>query len=194
MAQRSASGKRRLPARLCGAKTRTDSTCKRPAGWGTDHPGFGQCKLHFGRTASAKAAAVKQQAAVLLAQLDVAPVENPLAEMKKLAGQALAWRDQIAERVNLLTSVRYEGGMGTEQLRSEVALFERAMDRCASFLMAMAKLNIDERLARVDERTAEIMFQALQFGLETVGMEREQQERCRAAVAEKLIELQRRAA
>lgn len=36
---------------VCGAKKRqTDGMCTQPAGWGTDHPGFGRCKLHGGKT------------------------------------------------------------------------------------------------------------------------------------------------
>lgn len=34
---------------LCGAKhNKRPGTCKRPAGWGTEHPGEGRCKLHGG--------------------------------------------------------------------------------------------------------------------------------------------------
>lgn len=34
---------------ICGAKTKKDgSPCQKPAGWGTDHPGIGKCKLHGG--------------------------------------------------------------------------------------------------------------------------------------------------
>ena len=33
---------------LCGAKSRQGTPCRRPAGWGTDHPGTGRCKLHGG--------------------------------------------------------------------------------------------------------------------------------------------------
>ncbi len=32
----------------CGAKTRGGTPCRRPAGWGTEHPGEGRCKLHGG--------------------------------------------------------------------------------------------------------------------------------------------------
>lgn len=33
----------------CGAShNKRSGTCKRPAGWGTDHPGEGRCKLHGG--------------------------------------------------------------------------------------------------------------------------------------------------
>jgi len=35
---------------LCGAKTRAGTSCRRPAGWGTDHVGEGRCKLHGGRS------------------------------------------------------------------------------------------------------------------------------------------------
>lgn len=39
--------------RLCGAEKRQGpGTCRRPAGWGTSHPGVGCCKLHFGSTAN----------------------------------------------------------------------------------------------------------------------------------------------
>jgi hypothetical protein len=33
---------------LCDAKTRSGGTCRHQAGWGTDHPGTGRCKLHGG--------------------------------------------------------------------------------------------------------------------------------------------------
>lgn len=42
-------GREKLPC--CGAKLRKKAgtdTCQRPAGWGTDHPGEGRCKLHGG--------------------------------------------------------------------------------------------------------------------------------------------------
>ena len=35
---------------VCGAKKRKGGICGRPAGWGTDHPGEGKCKLHGGAT------------------------------------------------------------------------------------------------------------------------------------------------
>lgn len=36
---------------ICKAKTKgTGEPCTRPAGWGTDHPGVGKCKLHGGAT------------------------------------------------------------------------------------------------------------------------------------------------
>lgn len=39
------------PHDKCGAKAKgTGKPCRRPQGWGTDHPGAGRCKLHGGAT------------------------------------------------------------------------------------------------------------------------------------------------
>jgi hypothetical protein len=36
---------------FCGAMTHQGKKpCRRPAGWGTSHAGYGQCKLHGGST------------------------------------------------------------------------------------------------------------------------------------------------
>lgn len=37
-----------MAVEYCGARTRAGSPCRRPAGWGTAHPGEGRCKLHGG--------------------------------------------------------------------------------------------------------------------------------------------------
>lgn len=36
------------PRNICGARNRQGLTCRKGAGWGTDHPGAGRCKLHGG--------------------------------------------------------------------------------------------------------------------------------------------------
>jgi hypothetical protein len=68
-----------------------------------------------------------------------------------MSGQVVAWKNAIAGLVNELPALRYSSAEGSEQMRSEVALWERALDRCEKVLTAMARLNIDERLARVSE-------------------------------------------
>jgi hypothetical protein len=36
------------PKKRCAAKNRRGKLCAKGAGWGTDHPGHGRCKLHGG--------------------------------------------------------------------------------------------------------------------------------------------------
>jgi hypothetical protein len=180
-------GRKKRKGPFCGGKLHgRDGTCEQPAGWGTPHPGHGRCKLHGGCAPSGRIAAAEQQARAALARLNVAPVENALTELAKITGQVVAWKDMLAEKVNTLASLRYETEVGGEQLRAEVALWERALDRCGKFLVDMAKLDIDERLARVTEQQAEQVSAALTTVLAEMGLSQDQQRAARAGVARHL--------
>lgn len=65
MASSDASGAQAKPR--CGARKSqggqlTGKLCQQPAGFGTDHPGYGQCKFHGGATANGRKAAAEQLA------------------------------------------------------------------------------------------------------------------------------------
>lgn len=174
----------------CGGKLHgRDGTCELPAGWGTSHKGFGRCRKHLGNAPTVARAAERErvEAGVRaeLARLDVVPVDNPLAELQKLAGQVLAWKDAIGEMVNRLDEIRYEDEHGGEQLRAEVALFERAMDRCERVLVAMARLNIDQRLAWITQEQARLTNEVLKGALADLGIDRSDAA-VRAAMARRL--------
>lgn len=113
---------------------------------------------------------VEAEARTVLAELGVAPVEDPLAQLLKLAGEVLAWQRATAGLVNELESIRYRGSNGAEQLRAEVALYERAMDRAVTVLASIARLNIDERLTVVSERQAEAVIGAVEAALAAAGV------------------------
>jgi hypothetical protein len=178
----------------CGAQKRQGApgeTCTQPAGWGTDHAGTGRCRLHGGNTRNQRIAAraekADQEARRILAQLDVQPVEDPFAALSRLAGQVLAWQEAISRIVNDLGDrVRYEGASGAEQLRAEIALYERAMDRTGSVLGMIAKLNIEDRMARVTERQADALVSALEAALAAAGVTGPQADDARKAAARHL--------
>jgi hypothetical protein len=104
----------------------------------------------------------------------------------KLAGQVLAWQESTATLVNGLEEVRYEGATGAEQLRAEVALYERAMDRAVAVLAAIARLNIEERLARVTERQADAVIDAIDAALAAAGVTGQDAARAKQAAARHL--------
>ena len=163
------SGQSDHDGRCGGPRKHGAGPCTQRAGWGTGHLGVGRCKLHGGATPSHEAAGAEQLLAQQIARLDVPAVADPLTELSKLAGQVVAWKDQLAAKVNELTELRYEG-FAAEQLRAEVALWERALDRCNTVLATMAKLRIDERLAAISERQAEAVLRAIDAALDAAGV------------------------
>jgi P27 family predicted phage terminase small subunit len=155
---------------LCGGKKKQgEGTCTQPAGWGTPHVGTGRCKLHGGNAPSSIAKGIEDQAAKLLYQYGAPPVIDHLAALQALAGRALALEEYIGGEVNKLRSLRYEGGAGGEQLRGEVQVLERAMDRAGRLLVDIAKLNIESRLAGVREATLRMLDEALTIALQKSG-------------------------
>ncbi|MGA5820824.1 hypothetical protein ACPC54_23525 [Kitasatospora sp. NPDC094028] len=123
----------------------------------------------------------------MLAELNVEPVDDPLTALAQLAGQVVTWQKAIATIVNRLgDQVRYEGLAGGEQLRAEVALYERAMDRANTVLATIARLDIDGRLARIEETKAQLLMDAVQAGLAAIGVTAEQAATVRQVMARKL--------
>src|SRR5690242_12098003 len=161
----------------CGGKRRQGepgATCRRPAGWGTPHVGIGRCKLHSGSIPNVvkhiEAKVIEQRARELFGKrVDSGPVDNPLEVFAQLAGRVMGWMRTMDELVHDLDSPRWAAMTG-EQIRGEVLLFERALDRCNTVLATYAKLGIDERLARITEAQSFMVMQAIESALAAAGV------------------------
>lgn len=169
----------------CGGHKKDRSPCLNP-------PMHAQkvCAKHGGRAPQAKRAAaariLEREVAATMERLDGRPVDNPLTELAAVGGRARAWMNLMESRVQKLLAtddtevgksgdgIRYRGGAG-EQLRAEVALYERAMDRLGRFLVDYGRLNIDDRLARITEKQAELVEKALLAVLGEMGLDVKQQ-------------------
>lgn len=171
----------------CHAKSKsTGQQCRHSA-----IEGGSVCRTHGGRAPQVRAKAaerlVEAEVRAALAQLDVNPVDDPLTELSRLAGQVVAFKDKMAELVNQLEDrIRYEDVKGAEQLRSEVAVWERALDRCNTVLGTMARLKIDERLAAISEKQAAIVIAAIDAALDAVDVPGDRRPTARKAAARHL--------
>lgn len=175
----------------CGGTNRQGLPCGNPAGFRTDHPGAGNCHFHGGSSPNgrkhAAAQRIETEARKALYRYDAAPCTDPLEELQRLAGRALAWERAIGDAVNRLEEqIRYEDVQSAEQLRAEVVVMERAMDRCGKFLVDMARLNLEERLAKVTELQAQMAMDAMAAAMREMGMSPEQQREARGRMARHL--------
>ena len=144
--------------------------------------GASVCRFHGGASPGVRAAAAErvaeQDARQALATLDALlgpaeAVENPLERLQQLAGEADRWQGLMAQRVARLTAVGYESVAGFEQVKAEVQLYTGAMDRLATILATIARLNIDARLAAIAGQQADTVIAAIDTALEWAGVPRE---------------------
>lgn len=165
-------------SKYCGGKKRQGTgNCTRPAGWGTDHPGFGRCKLHGGCAPSSNVAAAREQAQDAVMRLGFQPVADPLAQLASVAGELVAVKDRLREHVERLTQIRTLSAEGTEQVRAELSAYQQALRDTVGVLATMARLNIGERMAKVSEAQLELMEKAFRVALEDAGLGLEEQDR-----------------
>src|SRR5690242_9934415 len=80
---------------LCGAKRTGRSSsgpgrCRHLAGWGTDHPGYGCCRLHGGATRTHRQSAIKKEAIERLGAygtpIEIEPTTALLLEVHRTSG------------------------------------------------------------------------------------------------------------
>lgn len=164
-----------LESGKCGGKTRAGNNCPLKAGQGTDHVGVGRCKHHGGATRSHRQAATRilteQRITTMFGKdYDTTPITDPLAAFAALAGQVTGWMRTMESLVAELNRPGYASEMAGEQVRAEVQLFERSMDRCERVLGTYAKLNIDERMAAIEAAKAAMVMTALEAGLAAIGV------------------------
>lgn len=177
----------------CGARKRGSAGyCGQAAGWGTDHPGIGHCKLHGGNTPGQKTKAdrdrLDQELHTLLEREGVEPLDNPIAQLQLLAGNVVKWQEIIGDKVEQLRTWTYDDISDKEEVRAIILAYERAMDRTGKLLVEMARLNIEERMARVTEAQARIIIEVFirVFKAKELGLPPEKQKVGQTIVAREL--------
>jgi len=142
------------------------------------------CRHHGGSSPQAKAkarerlalAAAESDARRLLAYESTGRLDDPLLVLEQVTAEAVALKAALAARVNALTEIRYTApGAGTEQLRAEVALLERAMDRVARFADLMLRHNLAERRVELAEAQGRLLAGVVREVLVALGLSPEQE-------------------
>lgn len=178
-------------ARCTATAKGSGERCKRAATQGAP-----VCRVHGGAAPQVRRKAAERLAAHEalgeLARRGVTPVDNPLAALASLAGEILTAKDVFRDRVARLQEEawRFTDDKGGEQLRAEIAMYERALDRSARVLADIARLKIDERLMAITEAQGQMVAAVIVAVLERLELG-EEAGRVRELVA---VELERLAA
>jgi hypothetical protein len=185
--------------RRCRTVMADGATCGFYAVKGTDPPA---CKNHganIGSVTSREASRrVAEQRAIermeeILSQdgerlLNPPRLEDPLAELLLLAAEVKAFKEimRVVVSAMTLTSYRYSGTRTGEQIRAELLLYERGLERLATLLVQISKLKIDERMAQIEERQMAAIERALGMALQASGADLAGQARARTVLIREL--------
>jgi hypothetical protein len=179
--------------RQCKAKSKnTGQRCQAPAMHGQL-----VCFHHGGSTPRGRAAGARRQAeeeaqkVLLTALKDAPPMEHVgevYDELLAVAGATRAWRKILTDRVAALERLS-QRGLDTQRVAVDVKLFERALERSAKVAEAIARLNLEERKAALDERTAGAVAACITAILSDLQLTPEQQQLAQAVAPKRLREL-----
>lgn len=179
----------------CGARKRQgEGNCTRPAGWGTDHPGTGKCKLHGGCTQSNRIAAQEEQARQAVETYglprDISPTDALLEEVRYTAGHVAWLREQVraleaGELVWGLTekaeknATEFPGTDRTEAAKPNLwlELYYRERKHLVDVTKAAISAGIEERKVRLAEAQGSLVAQVIRAILTDLGLTDEQQSR-----------------
>lgn len=157
------------------------------------------CPSHGGSAPAVKSAAQRRlktqqaeaDARAVLAHEGITPITSPLEELGRLTSEVLAFKDALAQWVNAIQGeLSQPNSLGTEQLRAEVELYERALDRSGRFLDLLARNGFEEQRLRLAESQAVAVVAALTRTLAGLGLNAQQQEQARVCLADELRALE----
>ncbi len=98
--------------------------------------------------------------------VEVREVTDPLAEFSRLVSEVVTWKDALAVHVAALNEYRFTDAKGGEQLRAEVALWERAMVHAGKLLETWVRLGLDTLVVEMHVRVTKIQVDAMTRGLD----------------------------
>lgn len=158
---------------LCGVIKRDGSgkTCEQKAGWGTDHVGFGHCKLHGGSSPGGrkygKVLAAQWEVTQWGGRLDVTPAEALLELVQTKAAEVAYWQYRVGllqdeVRAGVLTERTVDedgnGPLGpsnksvevrTADLHVFLKALHKAQEQLAAFSAAALRAGVDEAVVKI---------------------------------------------
>lgn len=117
---------------------------------------------------------------------DADPQTTALMEMIKLVEEISNWTDDAHRRLNQIpeSEWRYHNRSRDEQVRTEVLVYERALDRQAKVLQAVSKMALSEKIVSLGRAQTELMIKMLLRVIDKLSMPGDMSERARLLLLE----------
>lgn len=147
---------------------------------------------HHGGSAPQTIAAAKERlrtreiqafAGSVLAQEGLETIEDPLAELSRLATSSKALMEALGARVNSLDALEHFDAKNSPAIKAEVQMYERAMDRTARLLESLVKAGYVERQVKIQESEALMVTGIIKRTLAALGLTPEQQKQAQLVLA-----------
>lgn len=152
--------------RECGAKKPDGKRCEYPAGYGTDHLGYGPCKRHFGATRGPTRGAYREMARAMGDPVHVEPADAITAVIATTAGH-VAWLERKVSEFKFPERTKLDpDGVETEQFMtpnqaSWWKIYQEERDRLVRYGEVAIRAGLAERVVRLAEAQGELMAQAI---------------------------------
>ena len=185
------------PKKQCKAKSkRSQQQCNNPPVKGME-----VCRMHGAGSPQAKEAAARRQAhaqiraeaEAVLAHEGITAVEDPIAELGKLASASTAMMNALGARVNSLQELEHHGAQFAPAIKAEVQMYERAMDRTHRLLDSLVKHGYAERQVTIAETEALLVAGVIRRVVAGLGLTRTQQELAQTLLADEFRALEQQA-
>lgn len=177
--------------RICGARNRAGGQCQLPAGYKTNHPGYGSCERHYGNTDSSKKAAALQEVRETMLnlgdQIAISPEDALLGEVRRSAASVVFFDDAVSA---VTPETLYKDDPEGYKQRAMVIVWRKERKHLAEVAALALRAGIEERLVRATEVQAEGMVRALLSVIRELGLPEDQQLNARRLLAGRLRELE----
>lgn len=109
---------------------------------------------------------------------------NPLEALLELANEQVAWKNLCMAKLAKLQEDewRWDGDRAGEQIRSEIGMYERAIDRATNTLIKISRLGIEAKLAQIAERQVSIVETAIVRTLQDLNLDIDTQAKARERI------------
>lgn len=159
---------------LCGTKKKHGGTCALAAGWGTNHPGIGKCRMHGGVAPNHVKAAAKQEHRILLGRpVEINPLDALLECIAIRYGEVM-WLSEEMSR--LQRSDWIEDTMMGKQFHLYARERRFAVNDVARYSQMAVSLGIAERHVKLAETYGDLLSNMIKAILDGLNLTKEQWE------------------